>query len=539
MSKTLFQKKIIYFFEQLNIDEEKFVKLFSQENQKFSDRKKTVIDNWMNQNMKSSPKGFKFEKWKISEEKSNNKAIFSKNSFLKDSFESFKQKVAIYKKLKEESQELFKYKYIYYLDINSSKITYIELKTIKKNSDTELQVEITPTKSYQKNELSTYLGNLTITNKHYHISVKNDFEKLTFYFILNNGYIDEHPLNGLYMGLSYNKAFPISGKCLLSKIKLKAEKLDFYLYDNKNKYLLCNNHKDKISKQLVGKYYFYIDSYNKSQFRLWEHELVISKNGKVSSHCLNYNSKEYEYQGSVKEINGKIYIELKNITSGNRKSIQFSIDNLKDRFPAICMCRTLPAGFDISELIIISKTRLINEYQKLENIFTNRQIIIDANLVNEIYSLTEREIKEYFIYSWGSFNENNDIRKFWEKKILINNLKLQCVVDFKMTHHGKIYTVSKNETIFYLNDNERKDSWLILIQTENLEKEFFVVPAIDRRYYDSHKKMFSYHLFSKTKIDVQKAKDILGKYQESQFLADEEKFYERAIEILESNPNSK
>ena len=66
MIKTLFQKKIQYLFDELKISPDSFVELFLKEGQRKSDRKKTVIDKWLNGEMKGRPTVFAFEDYEIS-----------------------------------------------------------------------------------------------------------------------------------------------------------------------------------------------------------------------------------------------------------------------------------------------------------------------------------------------------------------------------------------------------------------------------------------------------------------------------------------
>jgi hypothetical protein len=88
MEKTLFQKKIKYLYDELDISPDSFVELFLKEGQRKSDRKKTVIDKWLNGEMKGRPTVFSFLDYKISELKVDLERAFSQDSFLRNSFDS-------------------------------------------------------------------------------------------------------------------------------------------------------------------------------------------------------------------------------------------------------------------------------------------------------------------------------------------------------------------------------------------------------------------------------------------------------------------
>jgi hypothetical protein len=266
MQKILFQKKISYLFEEFKkaeiCDEKGLVELFSENGIYSNTRKKTVIDKWLNGNMKQPPKNilFSFNQYPISYEYKlpNGKNAFSKESFLSSSFsfDSFKQEVDEYIAYKNRPISLLEYNYIYYYYRKKKKIVYAKLETEEKINQNKYVIKIIPPLSSTGKKIPPYKGILEINNERYYISVKNDVEILTLYFVLGRGYADNSKVYGIGLGISHKKGLVEATKELLSKRKLtKEEEDELYLSLNESEYLIADEieYTDSIKKEYLKK----------------------------------------------------------------------------------------------------------------------------------------------------------------------------------------------------------------------------------------------------------------------------------------------
>ena len=254
MEKTLFQKKIKYLYDELHISPDSFVELFLKKGQRKSDRKKTVIDKWLNGEMKGRPTVFAFEDYEISNREVNSEKAFTRSSFLSDSLESFELCVDNYIAYKDKPVELLEYKYIYYYYKKKNKIVYAILNPLKKINNNKYEVELIPPSS--KINIESYKGFLEINKERYYISVRNDVEILTLYFVLGRGYADNSKVYGIGLGISHQKGLVEATKELLSKRKLtKEEEDELYLGLNESEYLLADEieYTDSIKKEYLKK----------------------------------------------------------------------------------------------------------------------------------------------------------------------------------------------------------------------------------------------------------------------------------------------
>jgi hypothetical protein len=266
MQKILFQKKISYLFEEFKkaeiCDEKGLVELFSENGIYSNTRKKTVIDKWLNGDMKQPPKNilFSFNQYPISYEYKlpNGKNAFSKESFLSSSFsfDSFKQEVDEYIAYKNRPISLLEYNYIYYYYRKKKKIVYAKLETEEKINQNKYVIKIIPPLSSTGKKIPPYKGILEINNERYYISVKNDVEILTLYFVLGRGYADNSKVYGIGLGISHKKGLVEATKELLSKRKLtKEEEDELYLSLNESEYLIADEieYTDSIKKEYLKK----------------------------------------------------------------------------------------------------------------------------------------------------------------------------------------------------------------------------------------------------------------------------------------------
>ncbi len=241
MKKNLFSKKIAYLYEQLNIGEDNFVKLFwNGKKPNFNTRKKSVIGKWYEGDIER-PKAFYFDTYPISKLHKDGQLFFTKQNFLDDSFERFKRQVDLYIAHITRPKNLFEYKYIYYYDVHLKLVTFVSIYTIEEIDPSRYKIRIISSDLYKDQDLDPYYGELNIINDYYHISVKNSFERLSFYFILNKGFKNNSAIYGLRLGLSYDKGLPIAGKNLLSKKLLTPQEEQlFYLNANESDTLVSD-----------------------------------------------------------------------------------------------------------------------------------------------------------------------------------------------------------------------------------------------------------------------------------------------------------
>ncbi len=263
MKKNLFSQKIKYLYESLNIGEEAFVKLFwNGVKPSFSVRKKTVIGKWYEGDIVQA-KAFYFDTYPISRLHTGGTLFFTKTAFLDESLDTFKERVDKYVAYTVKPENTFGYKYIYYYDINLKKVSFFKLYTIQEIDSNRFKIKITSPDLYKNNNIDDYHGELNIINNYYHISAKNSFEILTFYFMLNKGFKDNTTIYGLRLGISYEDGLPMSGKNILSKkILSKEEEKLFYLNANESDTLISDeanqdiysslqeSHRERIQKKL-------------------------------------------------------------------------------------------------------------------------------------------------------------------------------------------------------------------------------------------------------------------------------------------------
>ena len=270
MKENLFSKKIKYLFNILELNQKDFVKLFwNGEAKTLSTRVKT-IDNWLSKDIKQ-PKGFYFDEYKISKFiMDDGTPVFTKESFMYDDFDSFKYRIDNYIKYKSSSKKDFEYEFIYYYDNNLQKIIYMKLNIQKKIHDREYEIEIEIPQEYKDKNFESYTGTLELDRNYYYISVKNSFETMTFYFMLNLGYKSNDVIYGLGLGIAYKNGLPLATKNILTKKNLEEhERKEFYLNSNETEQLLSTEVFDDVYTSTKENYLkkFYekienIESYN-------------------------------------------------------------------------------------------------------------------------------------------------------------------------------------------------------------------------------------------------------------------------------------
>ncbi|RUM73349.1 MAG: hypothetical protein DSZ11_06100 [Sulfurovum sp.] len=236
--KKLFSDKIKYLFNNLELDREDFIKLFWNNDKKTLRTRVKTVNNWLDNDIKI-PKGFYFNRYNISKlQIEDEKPAFTIEAFINDDCELLHRQINEYLKYQAIPKDKFEYKYIYYYDSYLNQVTFVELQTVKKISDTKYKIEIILSTEYDEKRENIYTGDLEIDKNYYHISARNHFEILSFYFILNLGFKNNDAIYGLRLGKAYGDGLPLSAKNLLTKRKLeKEEELELYLNINETEEL--------------------------------------------------------------------------------------------------------------------------------------------------------------------------------------------------------------------------------------------------------------------------------------------------------------
>ena len=241
MKEKIFSMKIEYLFKRVELGEEAFTQLFWNKNKStLYTRKKSVIGKWLEEDI-DKPKGFYFDTYPISKLKSNNIPFFTKSSFLEDSFNEFKKRVDEYVDYTAQPKISFDYKYIYNFNRYFNTITYREITLLEEINSNKYKIKLSNLNIYKDRELEPYYGEVEIIKDYYYFSLKNNFEIVTFYFMLGTGYKINKSIHGVSLGLSFNKGFPVSRKMLLTKDILNTqEKNEFYLHGNESTVLVAD-----------------------------------------------------------------------------------------------------------------------------------------------------------------------------------------------------------------------------------------------------------------------------------------------------------
>jgi len=400
VKKNIFSQKIKYLFETLKIEEEEFIKLFwdgSKTTLKI--RKKSVVEKWYEGDI-AQPKAFYFDTYPISKIKIEDRYFFTKSSFLSEPFDEFKKRVDEYVSYISQPKERFEYKYIYYYDTNLAEITFVKLYVLEELSNHRYKIKIMTSDLYKDREFEPYYGQLEIIKDYYYISVKNSFEIVSFYFILNRGYKNSDEIYGLRLGLSYNKGSPISEKNLLSKniLSKKAER-ELYLHINESEILIADESNENIDSDIKR-------NYIKKIYKKIRDITTYSKRVReIFDESLNKNiylSVFHNILGALNEISKKTYLD-KTFYSSRRRAVReiflkklastpnssckfvysicakdatlFSNDNENSKKALNLIIKFAKDGLKIDMIIVVKEGYKPTEYLK-ENI----KRIIDSNI---------------------------------------------------------------------------------------------------------------------------------------------------------------
>jgi len=429
MQKNLFSNKIKYLFKSLGLNQKEFTKLFwNNEPTTLSTRVKTV-NNWLNQNI-LQPKGFYFDTYKISSfQIEDGVYIFTKESFTHDEFETFKIQVDNYIRYQAVPRDEFEYKYIYYYDSYLTQVTYVELKTIQKINEKRYKIEILLSKEYDEKQESCYKGELEIDKNYYHISAKNHFEIISFYFILNLGFKNNDAIYGLRLGKAYGDGLPLSAKNLLTKRELnEEEKKELYLNINEIEELKSEEAFYAIHSTKIGNHFnkFYNKIANLSLYNSNVREILEDKINKDVYH--NIMSKEFlAFSKISQQVHSKNDFYIHNIRRASKVFLK-SIASRKE------------TCYIVSPLM--ENLSILNEHDSKseESLTLNIELSKNGLKICRIF-VVNREFKltEYI---------KKSIEKMLESGITIRIAKKEDIESFIETSYDFIYSQTKDIAIY-------------------------------------------------------------------------------------------
>lgn len=380
MEKTLFQKKIQYLFKNLDSGYQKreaaFVALLSKTEHNYSARKKVVIHNWLHGEMKSNPHWKQFKDYQIFTWKyANEQPVFPQDCFLDTtSVQTFMTYVDAYNRNKSypaPSKHQFDYQYLYYFNLELKQILFLKLQIISKNSEENYTISLTPSAYYTNKGISDYRGTLTKTETHYHLSVKNNFETVTFYFLLNQGFQNHQNIYGLSLELCYANLLPISKASLLTKHLLSPkEEKELYLSLNETEYLRTHAH----SEAFLTKFQTKLSNLND----FMQHFTEESKENA-------YHTILYKSFASLSEILKHLNANKNYWVSNKRRAYKTFLESIQDKKETSCYVVT-PIENSYLELFEQNTNKLIaSTIESVKQGLTIEQIFV----VPKVYKITE------------------------------------------------------------------------------------------------------------------------------------------------------
>ena len=424
MIQILFQKKINYLFEKLNMKEKEFVLWFSKKGQKYGDRKKVVINKWLYGEMKKNPY-WKFNEYPISKEKIDGSVVFKEDYFKdEESLEIFKERVDSYvshKAYLSSPKEDFEYKYIYYFNNEMKEMFFLELKIIAKNSNRHYIVELIPSNFYKNKGIEKYVGTLTKNINHYYISVKNRFEIVTFYFLTNRGFENNNIVYGISLELSYSNLLPTSKKRAMTKQELtKEEREKLYLCLNETEYIISNETFDnnKIEKR---KYFdkFYEKIENLNSFVKTSQE-ILKEEIKDDAYLNIF----YDTFDSFYKTTRRIKLNKRYRVSNKKQAYMKFLDSVAHIDEAICYVvnpiydlyiylfdensedliqhniNLAKQGLKMELIFVVSKEYQLNKFiQNMVNRLISQNIIVNFALLDDIKKLTFLDSYDFFCFN--------------------------------------------------------------------------------------------------------------------------------------------
>ena len=422
MIQTLFQKKINYLFEELKMKgkEKEFVSWFSKKGHNYGDRKKVVIDKWLYGEMKKNPY-WKFKEYPISEEKINGSLVFEEGCFKdEESLELFKERVDSYVLnvvYLSSPKEDFEYKYIYYFNLKEKEIFFLELNIIGKKSNGHYDVELIPSSFYKNRGMDKYIGTLIQKGNHCHISIKNRFEIVTFYFLTNRGFESNDIVYGLSLELSYANLLPTAKKRVMTKQELTTkEKEKLYLSLNETEYLVSNEIFDdnKIEKKrCFDKFYEKIENLNSFVKKSQE---ILREEIKDDAYLNIF----YDTFDSFHNSSRRIKLNKRYGVSNKRRAYMKFLESVEQREDATCYVVNpiydsyiylfdensqdlvqhnidlAKQGLKMELIFVVSKEYQLNDFiQKMVHRLISHNIIVRFTLLDDIKKLSSLDSYDF------------------------------------------------------------------------------------------------------------------------------------------------
>jgi len=449
----LFQTKVLYLYEQLKVkgfSESDFIKLFWNGDKKSLESRKKTIKRWLYNELKGTPKGFRFQSYAIADKGIDGNRFFTIEDFLDIvDFESFQVKADIYVNYINKAEHQFEYHYIYYFDRKLDKISGIEIKIIEETQPNLFKIEIDTLFS----DIETYSGTLKIINSHYYyILVQNNFENLSFYFVRNRGYRTTNYIYGIGLGLSYEDGLPIASKYVLTKNRLTQEETNLLHIDiNENETLLIGERTNNVYHDTTQRYRYKLNRKIKSLKRyMTRANDILSDEFKDDiylniffQNLLNLNDMSKRvYENNYFDISNRgkaigiflnISAELKSDCVivyplfGKNNKIFFNHLNENSKKVFNENLKLAKEGLKITRILIVDSTfKITTTFTQMVNILTENGISVRVVFKEEIESLV---YSYYFIFNqdkkialYQELNQNNCFFNVTKDKKLIDKL---------------------------------------------------------------------------------------------------------------------
>jgi len=402
--------------------------------------------------MKSNPHWKQFKGYKIFTLKyANERAVFPQDCFLDStSLEIFMTYVDDYnlnKSYPSTDTNEFHYKYLYYFNLELKKILFLELKIISKNSDENYTISLTPSSYYKDKGIGVYQGTLTKTETHYYISVKNNFETVTFYFLLKQSFQHHQNIYGLSLELCYATLLPISKTRVLTKHLLtQQEENQLYLSLNETEYLMTHTSSENFLKKFQTK----LNNLND----FMHHSTQESKDDAYRN--IFYNSFD-----SLNEILKHLNADKNYWVSNKRRAYKTFLESMKHKKETSCYIVTpiynsyLELFDHHSNKLVESQIQSVKQGLKIEQIFV---VSKEYQITNSIQK-TVKKLESYGI-----------IVKF----VLLNSIQEASMesYDFLCTNH--------TDVALYRNVHDHKYRYYVSTSKEKLKKLWANFHKIDK-----------------------------------------------------------
>jgi len=416
-----------------------------------------------------------------------NLELLSKNSpylvGIASGFSYYNNKIAGAKKVILTKEKVSQYKQ-QFLTLNKTDYIYADENSYKHNLSNYDNL---------KNHFNKYVAKLNNLNRFFKELAINNLYASTYYQLAFNEFnMTTHIFNHVNSG----KTFYVKDRYSILKTILNAQVYEKY----KKLYL---------SMALLNKYFLF-NHFSKESNRLIELFRKVKANGVKIELIFIIRDCNEEFTPEFKE-------HLKNISNENLATIKFfQKDLLEDSVDSLDFILT-----DNRDYVIFKPIRTIKQVF----IYTNNEITINQyeaifnklNLRAVEYNEDKSSISEYCLYSddiskilsgkWYLYLQGS--KQFWEYEVLFNNNELEFSYKGKMVDKGTIIH-KKEQSIIIAEDinTTRVTTYVFDNQISNL-KHAFLVKVIAKQY-KKDEDMFTLGIFSKEKMDINDAKEILS-----------------------------